>query len=172
MLRMKSNYEVRARVFAQAIYPFVCDCKSIADFENAIEEFNILFHRHVRVDCGQTRVVFITSDYVLKLDYGNRGKRWGTCADERKAYCKVVRDGYAYLFAKTTPIMVNEKVFYVMPRINRIGVQYNGWDEAYDVVNDKERDYLYDNFRDLHSENYGWKNRKPVIVDYACMEEW
>ena len=170
MFRMRSGYEVRARVFAQAIYPFVCDCKTVEDYEDAISNFNVMFHRHVRVNCGQTRVVFITSDYVLKLDYGNRGRMWGTCADERKAYCKVFRDGYAYLFAKTTPIMVNEKVFYVMPRINRVGTEYNGWDEAWDVVDDEERDYLFENFRDLHSENFGWKNRKPVIIDYACVE--
>lgn len=167
---MKSTYEVRARAFAHAIYPFVCDCKTVEQFQTAVENFNALFNRHVRMSHGQTRVVFITSDYVLKLDYGNRGNRWGTCADERKAYCKVFRDGFAYLFAKTTPIMVNEKVFYAMPRINRIGTEYNGYDEAWDVVGDKERDYLWDNFRDLHAENFGWKNHNPIIVDYACVE--
>ena len=170
MFSMKSGYEVRARIFAQALYPFVCDCKTVNDFEDAVCEFNARFHRHVRISSGQTRVVFITSDYVLKLDYGKRGTLWGTCADERKAYCKAFHDGFAHLFAKTTPIMVNEMVFYAMPRIDHIGSEYNGWDDAFDQVSGKEYDYLWENFRDLHCENYGWKRGKIVIVDYACLE--
>ena len=167
---MKSGYEVRARLFANALYPFVCDCKTVEDFENAALEFNETFHRHVRVCAGQTRVVFITSDYVVKLDYGNRGRIWGDCATERKAYLRACKDGFGYLFAKTTPIMVNEMVFYAMPRIDRIGTEYNGWDDAFDRVNGKEYDYLMKYFRDLHCENYGWKRGKIVIVDYACLE--
>jgi hypothetical protein len=167
---MKSSYEIRARKFAQMIYPFITGCVTVDDYENAVENFNVMFHRNVRMAHGQTRIVLITSDYVLKIDYGKYGKRWGTCEDERKAYCKAVRDGYAHLFAKTVPYMVNERVFYIMPRINRIGAEYNGWDDAYDYVNGADYDYLYDNFRDLHYENFGWKNRRPVIVDYACLE--
>lgn len=164
---MKSSYVIRARQFAHDIYPFICDCKTVEDYCTAVENFNVAYHRSVRVACGQTRVALITSDYVLKLDYGRKAKRFGGCVSEYRAYQKVFNDGYAYLFAKINPVMVNEKVFYIMPRINGIGYERNGYDDAFDVVTDEEQDYLWDNFRDLHYENYGWKNKRPVIVDYA-----
>ena len=167
---MKSSYEVRARKFAQMIYPFITGCTTVSDYRNAVDNFNVVFHRKVRVAWGQTRVVLITSDYVLKIDYGKKGNRWGTCEDERKAYCKAVHDGFAHLFAKTTPYMVNELVFYIMPRIDRIGAEYNGWDDVYEYVDGDDCEYLFDNFRDLHYENFGWKNQHPVVVDYACLE--
>lgn len=164
---MKSSYIVRARQFAWDIYPFIRECKTVSDYEEAVENFNIINHRKVRVACGQTRVVLITSDYVLKIDYGTRQELYGGCENEHRAYQKVYNDGYAYLFARITPVMVNEKVYYIMPRIERIGAEFNDWNEAYDVVNDDESEYLYENFRDLHYENFGTRKGRPVIVDYA-----
>ena len=166
---MITSYEVRARKFANDIYPYINNCKSPFEFETAVSRFNRINHRAVRVAYGQTRVALITSDYVLKIDYGTRSSLFGGCENEYQAYQKAYHDGFAYLFAKISPVMVKERVFYIMPRIERIGIEFNGFDEAWDVVkSDDERDYLYDNFSDLHHENFGWKHGKPVIVDYAC----
>jgi len=168
---MKSSYIVRARHFAEMIYPFIVNCKTPNEYEQAVENFNILYKRNVRVAHGQTRIVLITSDYVLKVDYGAMGKMWGDSACELKAYNKAFNDGFAYLFARINSVMVNEKVYYIMPRIKDIGFEHNGYDDAYEVVTDEESDYLFENFRDLHYENYGWKDSHPVIVDYACASE-
>lgn len=168
---MKSSYMVRARKFANAIYPYICDCKDVFEYQMAVRAFNADFHRSVRVANGQTRIALITSDYVLKIDYGTKQKFFGGCENEYRGYQKAFRDGFAYLFARISPVMVNEKVYYIMPRIDRIGHRYNGWHDAWDVVEGEESDYLYDNFNDLHFENYGWKDGKPVIVDYAFFTE-
>jgi len=164
---MKSSYMVRARQFAQEIYPYISDCKSVEDFEWAVEVFNRFNHRAVKVANGLTRVALITSDYVLKIDYGTRQKDFGGCADEYRAYQRVFKDGYADLFARISAVMVNEKVYYIMPKIDRIGEEYNGDIEALDVVDADANDYLWEHFRDLHCNNFGWKNGNPVIVDYA-----
>ena len=38
------------------------------------------------------------------------------------------------------------------------------------LEDDDERDFVMENFGDMHSANYGWKNGHPVIFDYACLE--
>lgn len=166
---MKSSYVVRARQFAHQIYPFVCDCRLPSEYKNAVEIFNKRFHRDVRVAYGQTRVTLITSDYVLKVDYGMKKGIFGGCEDEYRAYHKVAKDGFAHLFAKISSVMVNECVFYIMPRVDHIGEKYNGWNEAWEEgdLSSEESDYLNDNFFDLHSENYGRINGKLIVVDYA-----
>lgn len=164
---MKSSYVVRARRFANDLYPFVKDCKTVDEYALAVEKYNSVKHRAVKVFSGATRVVFVTSDYALKVDYGKKVDIFGGCENECRAYAKVYRDGFAYLFARISPVMVNERVFYIMPRVERIGAKYNGWDQAWEKVNNEESDYLDANFCDLHYENYGWKNGKPIIVDYA-----
>ena len=166
---MKSNYEIRARRFAHQIYPYVTDCKTVSDYHRAISRFNCEHNRKVRVANGETRVVLITSDYVLKIDYGNKQKRYGGCADEYLAYQKVRRDGFSHLFAKIAPVMVNEMVFYVMPRVDKIGAEYNDYDDVYETygLTEEESDYLSENFYDLHHENYGHMHGHVVVVDYA-----
>lgn len=164
-----TSYEIRARKFAHQIYPYVTNCRKVSDYERAIWRFNVEHHRHVRVAHGQTRIALITSDYVLKIDYGRLQWKFGGCADERRAYQKVWKDGYAHLFAKITPFMVNEIVFYIMPRIKYVGEEYNGWDDVYEThgLTEEESDYLSENFYDLHQENYGHMNGRVVVVDYA-----
>jgi len=166
---MKSSYEVRARHFAHQIYPFVHNCRTPEQYESAVDTFNKEKCRKVCVAYGQTRVALITSDYVLKIDYGRKSAIFGGCEDEYRAYQKVRRDGYSHLFAKVTPVMVNECVFYIMPRVDHIGMRYNGWNEAWEEseLSAEESDYLNDNFYDLHYENYGRLKGKLTVVDYA-----
>lgn len=170
---MKSSYEVRARHFAHQIYPFIHNCRTPEQYESAVNTFNEEKHRKVYVAYGQTRVALITSDYVLKIDYGRKSAIFGGCEDEYRAYQKVRRDGYSHLFAKISPVMVNEVVMYIMPRVDKIGARYNGWDEAWEAsdISCDETDYLNDNFFDLHYNNYGRLHGKLVIVDYAFSAE-
>ena len=163
-------YVIRARQFAALIYPFIRNCVTVDDFECAVEAFNATYHRNVRMAHGQTRIALITSDYVLKIDYGTRQRMWGGCEEECRGYQMAFNDGYGYLFAPISRVMVNEKVYYIMPKITRIGETYNGYDDAYEKVNYEESNYLLNHFHDLHCRNYGWKDGHPVIVDYACLK--
>lgn len=166
---MKSSYVIRAMQFAEQIYPFICDCKTIDDYEVAVDNFNVIYNRKVSVAHGMTRIVLITSDYVLKIDYGTNGRRWGGNADEVKGYSIAHKYGYAYLFARPTSYMVNERVFYIMPRIYGVDCDKSEGEDVYYHVTEEEEDFLYDHFADLHSGNYGWKDDRPVIFDYACL---
>lgn len=159
---------MRARRFVEQIYPFVSDCHTVEQYREAVNNFNTVYHRKVMVCHGQTRVVLVTSDYVVKIDYGHMAKRWGGCADEVRQYCLAFNKGYSYLFARITPYMYNECVFYIMPRIDDIDGERNQDEDVYMFLRGDENDFLNDHFADLHCANYGWKDNYPVIIDYAC----
>lgn len=165
MMPRIDNFEIRAKRFAYAIYPFVKDCHHIHQFCNAVEQFNDAHGTHVEVDWGQTRVAFLCSDFVVKMDYGKRSIRWGGCEDECEMYALAEREGYAYLFAKIIPIEVREVKMYAMPRVHGVG-DYD--DDVYEFLTQEEVQWLNDHTYDLHCHNYGWEDGKPVIFDYAC----
>ena len=69
---MKSSYIDRAKKFIAQIYPYIIAYvknNTVYHYERAVRAFNIEHHRKVKVHNGAVRVVFITSDYVVKLVY-------------------------------------------------------------------------------------------------------
>ena len=160
---MRNNYEVRAQKFIQQIAPYLDGLDEHEDRETAVACFNDSHHRKVIYAHGMTRYALITSDYVVKVDY--KETRWGNCEDEMFMYKLAERAGYAYLFAKISRYRFNGVNFYIMPRINGIG---KTWSDAEEYLTEEEFDWVYDHVRDLHNENYGWKNGHIVIVDYAA----
>ena len=164
---MKSSYEVRAQVFINQIYPFIKYCDDPDDYRMAIRKYNNQYHRKVIVRHGMTRVVLITSDYVVKVDYGTRSCIWGSCADECEMYKQAEHDGYEYLFAKITPVQVENHIYYIMPRIRGVGCSRSGGYDVDEWLTEDENDWLNEHCFDLHYENYGWHNMRPIIIDYA-----
>lgn len=162
---MKTNYEVRAKKFIQQIAEYIENCRLPHDFDDAVWRYNEAKKRHVRVESGACRIVLITSDYVVKIDY-NPGKIeiFGGCKDEYKFYQHAEDDGYEYLFAKITKFVYNGREFYIMPRIGGIGS-----DRATHWSID-EKEYVYNNVEDLHEWNIGYKNNVGIVIDYACNE--
>lgn len=161
-----SSYEVRAKKFIAKVYPYIKNCDDSFDFSLAINRFNQDCHRNVQIASGSTRVVMITSDYVIKVDYDGWGKgAWGSCADEVRMYRKAKHDGFAHLFAKVTPVRKGyNRTFYIMPRIGGIAKKPYDADE---YVDGDDYIYLYENVGDLHNHNYGWKDGHIVMIDYA-----
>ena len=99
---MKTNYEVRAKKFIQQVADYIENCYVPDDFNEAIERYNEAKKRHVRVESGACRVVLITSDYVVKIDYNpQKIEIFGGCEDEYEFYQYAKDDGYEYLFAKS-----------------------------------------------------------------------
>lgn len=162
---MKTNYEIRAKKFIQQVADYIENCYVPDDFNEAIERYNEAKKRHVRVESGACRVVLITSDYVVKIDYNpGKIKIFGGCEDEYEFYHRAEDDGYEYLFAKITKFVYNGRAFYIMPRIGGIGSdKMTHW-------NDDEEEYVYNNVEDLHEWNIGYKNNVGVVIDYACNE--
>lgn len=164
---MGNTYEIRAEKFIHQIFDYIDGCKQLSQFEKAVRRFNADHNRKVKFAHGLTRVCFITSDYVIKYDFGTERNlgRFGTCRNEVQTYALAERDGFAYLLAKPTMIEYKEKWFCIMPRIN--GIEKYSYDVNYYLTNE-ENDWVSDHIYDLHNGNYGWKNRHPVIIDYAC----
>lgn len=137
---MKSDYISRAKKFIPVIDKILDEyfgeeyC-----IEQSIRAYNYAHHRNVLFSHGLTRYAFITSDYVIKIDYdANEVKRFGGCGQEYELYLSAVMDGMEYLFAEITPFIYNNKVYYIMPRINGIGKTYN--DATY-YMDKKERNW-------------------------------
>ena len=165
---MKNDYITRAKKFIPVLDKMLSD-----DFNNKyliqqyILAYNYTHRRNVIFSHGLTRYAFITSDYVIKIDYDEyEVQNFGGCNDEYELYQCAVADGMDYLFAEITPFMYNNKVYYIMPRIKGIGKTGN---DATCYMNRKERHWCrsYD-LRDLHYLNYGWRNKHICIIDYAA----
>jgi hypothetical protein len=164
------NYEERAKDFVKMLFPLIDDCEDVWDFRKAVEMFNRLYTRKVRLNHGIARVAFITSDYVVKLEYDSYEVNCvGGGENEIKMYAIAEQEGFAYLFAKVVPYDYNGKRFYIMPRIHGVG-RYR-YDYADEHMTDEENDFCCRHaIGDLHGNNYGFRNGHVCIIDYACRE--
>ena len=164
---MRNSYEVRAQKFIREFFPFIDGCVDFLDYEEATYDFMIEHpHRKVAFDHGMTRVVFITSDYVVKMDYSEENiEKFGGGEKEIAFYEMAEREGMAYLFAKISRYDYEGVSFYIMPRVYGIGRFFYDADE---YLTAEESDWCWDHVRDLHNENYGWKNGHVIIFDYAA----
>lgn len=164
---MRNTYEVRAEKFIHQIFDYIVNCINEEQFEDAVAWFNFTHHRNVRFAHGLTRVCFITSDYVVKYDFGTYRdtREFSTCIDEVRMYAIAEKDGFAHLLAKPTMVEYMGHSFCIMPRIYGIG-KYD--EDVSWYLEGAEYDWVNEHIYDCHNQNYGWKNRHPVIFDYAC----
>ena len=171
---MKNNYEVRAQKFIQKIFPYIEeDMFNPYSVELAMDEFNERFHRNIKVHYGDARIAIITSDYVVKFDYDDETvEEIGGCENEVELYEQAVKDGFDYLFAKTSRYNYEGYSFYIMPRIYHIGEYRNLYHRANYYMTDKEKEWCEEHkLTDLHCNNYGFRKGKVCIVDYAFIEQ-
>lgn len=168
---IKNNYLVRATKFMNEFAPYLKGRKKIEDVKLAVSQFNLDKKRKVIFCHGATRCALITSDYVIKWNYNPvRVRDFGGCKEELRIYNKAAKSGYDYLFAAITPIKVGRRVFYVMPRIKNVGAKYHNTC-LWDYLTKEEENYVYRKLGigDLHDNNWGLRDGKPVIIDYACI---
>lgn len=167
---MKTPYEIRAQKFIKDFFPFISECETYYQFSQAVAAYNYVRRRHVFMAYGLTRIAFITSDYVIKINFARHSEnfeRFGDCETEIEIYKEAEQDGYEYLFAKISYYEYHGKDFYIMPRINGIG-RYD--DDAEEHLAPDEYRWIHSRVNDLHYNNYGWKDGHIVIVDYACAD--
>ena len=167
-MKAKSTYEERAIKFAKAIAPMFVGCKTCADFENAIFEYNCNHKRRLVSDHGVSRIAIMRADYVIKYSFKPEG-RWsdGSAGDnesEQRMYKLACEAGMEHLLAKTTLITIKGRKVSIMPRINHVGDDDRWWG---DYVNGDEYDWMSENLNDLHCYNVGYFHGKPVVIDYA-----
>ena len=162
------TYEERAKDFVKMIFPLIEDCQDVWDFRSAVEMFNRVYTRKVRCNNGIARVAFLSSDYVVKLEYDEyEVDSVGGGENEIAMYAIAEKEGFAYLFAKVTPYDYKGRRFYIMPRIHGIGkFAYTYADEH--MTEDECAFCDRHKITDLHSNNYGFRNGHVCLVDYAC----
>ena len=165
---MKNSYVVRAQKFIKQILPFLSDMHDPSIVDREVWEFNFKHNRKVKVDYGAVRICLITSDYVVKWDYDEEYVlECGGCEKEFEVYDEVKADGYEYLFAESNRFEYQGMVFNIMPRIKRTGYRDKKMDIG-DLLTMDEWNYVrYNITNDLHRGNWGLKNGRPVIIDYA-----
>ena len=165
------SYIERAKDFIEQIFPYINNCTNPWDTCQRVLVFNTNFARSVKVSNGLSRIALITSDYVVKFDYDPyEVESIGGCDDEYELYYEARAEGFDYLFAKITPYKYRDREFYIMPRIRGIG---SGRYYAEHYMNDEERDFCRRHrISDLHTNNYGFRNGKICVVDYACKSSY
>jgi len=164
---MKSNYKIRACHFLEEIWPYISDCLcNPYKCQERIKEYNSRKARKVIVHYGAVRIVFISSDYVIKYDYcSDEISCFGGCWEEAQFYKFAKEHGFAHLFAEATLTVFHNYTFLIMPRVYGIK-RYKEYVQGY--LNTDDCDFVNTYLEDLHEENYGWKNGYPIIIDYAC----
>lgn len=120
----------------------------------------------VRYAGGSCRASFITSDYCIKIEFkGTCADEFGGNDDEIWAWENHINgSGFEYLFAKPTEFSYNGCYCEIMPRIKDVGM---GGCDIYHYLNEEECAFVENYFEDMHMNNYGFKNKRPVIIDYA-----
>ena len=170
---MKKSYIERAMRMAELLSSYMEDYNKNESIyvrcKMAAFEYN---RRHSRssmsVDNGSTRIAFIISDYVLKVDY-KEIKTYGNSETELEAWDFICKNGMEEYFAEITKYVSNSGItFYIMPRIKHVGEYDEDWffETLYktDIV---ACGFIQDNFCDFHENNFGIKNGHPVMIDYA-----
>lgn len=160
---IKNNYKVRAQKFVRDIFPYLVD-EDFLDYSNAIIKFNQKNHRRVKEAHGSTRQCLISSDYVVKINLV-KDSCWGTSEDElynwEKFYSKCE---FADHFAPISKYTYEGHDFYIMPRIPNVGKYCE--DELFE--DGKFGEYCQTKVSDIHREQFGKKNGKFIIIDYAA----
>ena len=170
---MKKSYIERAMRMAEILSSYINSYSEIDSIYNkcsmAVKEYNIR-HKHssMSLESGSTRLAFIISDYVLKVDYQTI-RSFGNSETELEAWNFIRENGMEEYFAEITKYVSKSGItFYIMPRIKHIGEYDEEW--FYDTLYDIDIGAYYfieDNFCDFHEGNFGIKNGHPVIIDYA-----
>ena len=170
---MKKSYIERAMRMAEILSSYMEKYNEVESIyrkgQMATQEYNNR-HKHSSMgfESGSTRLAFIVSDYVLKVDYAEI-EAYGNSESELKAWDFIRKNGMEKYFAEITKYVSKSGItFYIMPRINEVG-EHRGCD-FYEYL--KENDapayyFILDYFEDIHDNNFGVKCRHPVIIDYA-----
>ncbi len=170
---MKKSYIERAMRMAEILSSYMDSYSEIesiyAKCKMAAMEYNTR-HKHSSMgfESGSTRLAFIVSDYVLKVDYAEI-EAYGNSESELKAWGFIRKNGMEEYFAEITKYVSKSGItFYIMPRINHVGDYGGDWLLDYLYENDAYAyGFIQDNFEDFHDYNFGVKRGHPVIIDYA-----
>lgn len=164
---MKSSYITRAIKFME---DFIFYLDKYKNPSVAVLHYNIDYHRNVSFHHGITRNCVCCSDYAIKWDYDAYAVEiYGGCEQEYTNYKFAKSYGFEYLFAEITPVSINGKIFYIMPRVTNLAVQTGKYYYPNSLLSEDELTFINHKMglRDLHDENWGFYHGRVLIIDYA-----
>lgn len=169
-MAIRSDYVTRATKFIKQFMPYIENCKTVRQYENATFKFNNQHKRCVSCQHGLTRVVFITSDYVVKITT-RTDDIFGDCETEREFYEFAISEGKEYLFAPITRVEYNNHYYYIMPRINYVDT---GKADVDYYLDPEDAYWVNEHLYDMHCGNFGFNKDKsyPIIIDYASVRSY
>ena len=170
---MKKSYIERAMRMAEILSSYMDNYSKTEPIyskcNRAAEEYNIR-HKHSSMgfENGSTRLAFVISDYVLKVDYQTIHS-FGNSESELKAWDFIRKNGMEEYFAEITKYTSKSGItFYIMPRIKHVG-EYDE-ESLFEALYETDivaYSFIQDYFYDFHENNFGFKNGHPVMIDYA-----
>lgn len=175
---MKNDYIVRAKKFLDVFSKYLPNKQWISYREAREAIFNYWRdnpRRKIKLCSGASRLVFVTSDYAIKVDTA-RESFWGNSEDEIKVYNFALQHGFSHLFLPIKKYTINEHAFYIFPRTKstmneRNLPSYYDEDDDYYFYNfftdEDDREFIEEYIYDLHAGNISTFHGKPVIIDYA-----
>lgn len=164
---MTTDYITRAIRFIHQIFPYIENCHNLDDMYWGMMEFNKDKRRRVIMEHGATRIALITSDYVIKLDYGDDVDYYGGCERELEFYRYACDEGFGEYFTPVSRISHGGINFYIYPRATNVGHTY-----IYRTMPEVVYEWIICHVYDLHSDNLGQYNGHGVVIDYALNTLW
>ena len=168
---MKNSYQVRAQKTWNILKNYVLGCGEEEHlYQRAVRAFNRDYHRKVELHFGSVRMCFVTSDYVIKMNYReDRVMFFGGCEEEYKRYQDAYENDCENAFC---PIDKLDEYAYVMPRCKI----EDYWDETdvatfWNECSDDECSYVEYYVGDIHGQNVGKYRGRIVLIDYACANQ-
>jgi len=170
---MMRDYELHAKAW---LTKHADTLNSLWNCRNSVMPWKALEDGEVFVTGGQTRIVIVGADWVVKINkpWSPRWHMFGNCRNEVRMYNKAVQDGYDWLFCRIRAMKVEHHIYYVMEKVDTVasdeGYENHIEDDFYDELGEEVVDYINDNLFDVHCDNYGFigDSQTPVIFDYAA----
>lgn len=176
-MKNEAMYVSNARSVLKSFVPYITDRNNKYSLMNSVNRFNMDFPQmRANLKSGASRSTVIFDDFVVKFDTGD--PYYGDTLSEYKGYRLALANGMDRFFAPLVKIKVEHHYYYIMKKISTLAVEEweyegEGWGDAirsFDSgVCDDDVDWVFDEFNDLHDENYGFTDDgEMLIIDYAC----
>ena len=131
----------------------------------AVVKTNHALHCHAKLDFGATRYVIVGSNFVIKIDKKIDKYFTTKYGNNRSEFDFFQKHSAVLPLCPCQVIHKKEFLFLIMPKCKKIGQVESG-----DILDLDELHSTYGLF-DIHNENVGLLNKRPVIIDYAANRE-
>ena len=167
------SYETSAErylnTFLKMLSPPVFGSTSLRKQMNALSaaviKTNHALHCHSKLTYGATRFVIIGGTFVIKIDKKTNKYFTVKYGNNRSEFDFFQKHSTVLPLCPCQVIHKKEFSFLIMPKCKKIGQVESG-----DILDLDEIHSTY-GLSDIHNENVGLLNKRPVIIDYAANRE-